>query len=398
MPCNTRHCFAPGVAYVRRAERRAGQNRQVSIPSPVRHVRAPRRERPAASFVRSLPIGDRALHFLREVEQGGLRPVFQPVVALGSGDITGHELLTQRAGGPGLHAAAMFVAAAGVGAGAPLAIRCIEMGIDRYRAATGNARLFVKLPPSGAVLLAASLDGFVDWLRERATAADRVVIELMEYEAADTSTDIETAVLKLRKRGFGIALNSLGAGIGTTRLWLDLQPDYVKLDGYFTQGICRDSRRLRFVESMLRVGEQLGTTLIAHALETEADLRVVRDLGVPLAQGYVIAMPDAEIAECARRRRSSARARRTGRGAARAGDRACQRRHRRSAAGRGRARGAGNARHGTDRALRGTAVAACAGGGRGRAAGRTGASRRRARPGGEVTRFRGVSDASRARC
>jgi EAL domain-containing protein (putative c-di-GMP-specific phosphodiesterase class I)/GGDEF domain-containing protein len=249
----------------------------------------------ASSFVMSLGIGEKPMRFLHDAERMGLQPVFQPVVALASAAVTGHELLTQPFGRADRQAAAMFTAAAGAGASVALAIRCIEIGIDGFRRAQGRSRLFVKLPPAGAVMLAGTLDGFVDWLREGGLPADRVVIELMEYEAADAASDVESAVVRLRNRGFGIALNSLGAGIGTTRLWLDLQPEYVKLDGYFTQGICRDSRRVRFVESMLRVAGQLGTTLIAHALETEADLRVVRDLGVPLAQGFVIARPAPDV-------------------------------------------------------------------------------------------------------
>ncbi len=242
-----------------------------------------------------MPLGDRVLRFLREAEHAGLRPMFQPVVALSDGAIAAHELLTHRAAEGEGRTAALFVAAAGVGAAAVLALRCIEIGIERYRAAGGSGRLFVKLPPAGAVMLAATLDPFLLWLHRRGLSADRVVIELMEYEASDASTDVESAVIQLRAHGFGIALNSLGAGIGTTRLWLDLQPDFVKLDGYFTQGICRDTRRLRFVESMLRVGEQLGTAVVAHGLETDADVRVVRDVGIPLAQGYALAMPAPEV-------------------------------------------------------------------------------------------------------
>jgi diguanylate cyclase (GGDEF)-like protein len=247
------------------------------------------------SVVLAMPLGDRVMRFLREAEHGGLRPMFQPVVALADGAIAAHELLTHRTSEGGARSGALFVAAAGVGAAAVLALRCIEIGLDRYCAAGATGRLFVKLPPAGAVMLAAELDGFLMWMYRRGLTTDRVVIELMEYEASDASTDVESAVIQLRAHGFGIALNSLGAGIGTTRLWLDLQPDYVKLDGYFTQGICRDTRRLRFVESMLRVGEQLGTTVVAHGLETEADVRVVRDVGIPLAQGYALAMPAPEV-------------------------------------------------------------------------------------------------------
>ena len=41
-----------------------------------------------------MPLGDRVLRFLREAEHGGLRPMFQPVVALADGAIPAHELLT----------------------------------------------------------------------------------------------------------------------------------------------------------------------------------------------------------------------------------------------------------------------------------------------------------------
>jgi EAL domain-containing protein (putative c-di-GMP-specific phosphodiesterase class I) len=53
--------------------------------------------------------------------------------------------------------------------------------------------------------------------------------------------------------GFSIALDDLGAGYSSLRLWSELRPDYVKIDRHFIDGIHQDPLKREFVGSILQI-------------------------------------------------------------------------------------------------------------------------------------------------
>ena len=61
----------------------------------------------------------------------------------------------------------------------------------------------------------------------------QVVIELTEQSPTDDFTLLDTALHHYRAMGFSIALDDLGAGYSSLRLWSELRPDYVKIDRHF---------------------------------------------------------------------------------------------------------------------------------------------------------------------
>jgi diguanylate cyclase (GGDEF)-like protein len=60
---------------------------------------------------------------------------------------------------------------------------------------------------------------------------------------------------------------------------------------HFVQGVDRDPIKLQFLKSIQQIAESCGTLVIAEGVETEAELRVVKDIGIVLGQGYFIARP-----------------------------------------------------------------------------------------------------------
>lgn len=69
----------------------------------------------------------------------------------------------------------------------------------------------------------------------------RVVIELTENKPFFDVDGILEALEHFREAGFGIAIDDLGAGFSSLRLWSALLPEIVKLDMHFVQGVHRDS-------------------------------------------------------------------------------------------------------------------------------------------------------------
>ena len=91
--------------------------------------------------------------------------------------------------------------------------------------------------------------------------------------------------------GFSIALDDLGAGYSSLRLWSELRPDYVKIDRHFIDGIHQDAVIREFVGSILKMAEASRAQVIAEGIELPEELAVLAEMGVDLVQGYLLSRP-----------------------------------------------------------------------------------------------------------
>jgi EAL domain-containing protein (putative c-di-GMP-specific phosphodiesterase class I) len=83
----------------------------------------------------------------------------------------------------------------------------------------------------------------------------------------------------------------MGAGYSGLRQITNVHPSYLKLDRSLVSGIDGDGERAALVGALAGYSRQVGCLLLAEGVETEAELREVRRLGVPLVQGFFLARP-----------------------------------------------------------------------------------------------------------
>jgi diguanylate cyclase (GGDEF)-like protein len=131
----------------------------------------------------------------------------------------------------------------------------------------------------------------LDYIQQLGISPDRVVIELTESQPTYDYELLRKAVAHYRTMGFEIAIDDLGEGFSSLRLWSELRPAYVKIDMHFIQGINLDKVKLQFVQSIQQIAQATGTMVIAEGIETHTELLVSRDLGIGCGQGYPIGRP-----------------------------------------------------------------------------------------------------------
>ena len=120
----------------------------------------------------------------------------------------------------------------------------------------------------------------------------RVVIELTESKPIYDYELLREAARHYRGMGFEIAIDDLGEGFSSLRLWSELRPEFVKIDMHFIQGINHDPVKLQFVRSIQMIAECMGSRVIAEGIETPAELNVLKTIGLALGQGFHIARPN----------------------------------------------------------------------------------------------------------
>ena len=231
----------------------------------------------------------------RAIEDGRLFLLCEDVVSVSEpGQVVYRELLVRMRGEDGgLIKPAHFV---------PAAERYFLMSaLDRWVAREALSKL--ALLPAGAqrgVLYAINISGqsisdpeFLDFMTSeiQRTGVDptRLVFELTETTAISRLTDASRFVARLTERGCRFALDDFGVGMSSFSYLKNFPVHFLKIDGSFVRSM-RDSHIDRgMVETINRIGHQLGLKTIAEHVESLDLLEPLKAMGVDWAQGHGIA-------------------------------------------------------------------------------------------------------------
>lgn len=220
-----------------------------------------------------------------------LRAAFQPIVDVETGTVFAYEALVR---GPN-----------GEGAGQVLAQvtdelmyafdQACRVNAIREAAAAGlldtGAKLSINFMPNAIYSPLACIRLTLQTAREVDMPADRLIFEFTENERLDPA-HMRDIVEAYRALGFLTAIDDFGAGFSGLNLLANLATDIVKLDMELVRGIDVSEPRRLIVQALLRLGEDLNRTIFAEGIETEGEVRVLRDLGVRYMQGYYFARPE----------------------------------------------------------------------------------------------------------
>jgi EAL domain-containing protein (putative c-di-GMP-specific phosphodiesterase class I) len=121
--------------------------------------------------------------------------------------------------------------------------------------------------------------------------ASRVVLEITERTSLEGQHDVRYRVAELRELGFKIAIDDLGGGHARMGTFTPLDCDFVKLDMSLVRDIDKHAMKQRLVRSVTELCKDQGTQVVGEGVETEAEAKVLVDLGCDFLQGYLIARP-----------------------------------------------------------------------------------------------------------
>lgn len=251
-----------------------------------RHVRAVRSSSPLLPGRAVTPEDDEGLPTRAEVEDvlahGGVRVALQPVVALDSGRVLGHEALARFGGRVATDR--WFRAAAHHG---------LTTQLERLTVKTALAQL-PSLPAPQFLTVNVSPPAMADPLvRDVLLAADlsRVIVEITEHEAVGDYARARLHLDGLRAAGARVAVDDVGAGFASLRHMRQLRPDVVKLDHSLTRGVEHDGAQRALVAALLRFAREVDVAVIGEGVETAEQAAALQELGVPAGQGWHLGVP-----------------------------------------------------------------------------------------------------------
>lgn len=228
----------------------------------------------------------RVLHFKR------LHAVMQPVFRVSDGALYGFEgLIRGPAGSPLAMPRELFAVAAAAGRRAELELAAARTVCRQFAALELGGRLLLNLSCSAVEAIAREPDGALKALERDDLDPARIIIELTEHESVRDASRFADSLRTLRDAGIGLALDDFGSGHSNLQLWMELRPKLVKLDRVFVHGLAGNGDRFEIVRFMKGLADSFGTLLCAEGVEHASDLAVVRDIGIDLAQGFLLGVP-----------------------------------------------------------------------------------------------------------
>jgi len=231
---------------------------------------------------------------LQEIlEYRALNALFQPIINMKSGEIIGYEGLIRGPSDSPLHSPLnLFKVARENNMTVAVEYLCRQIVLQRFAELKLPGKLFLNVSPECLLQPDVRHGETLDYIQDFGINPKRVIIELTESQPAYDYHLLRKAAMHYRNMGFQIAIDDLGEGFSSLRLWSELRPEYVKIDMHFIQGINKDPVKLQFVQSIQEIAEKTGTLVIAEGIETQAELLLIRDLGIDFGQGYHIARPN----------------------------------------------------------------------------------------------------------
>jgi EAL domain-containing protein (putative c-di-GMP-specific phosphodiesterase class I) len=240
--------------------------------------------------------GEHAAELDRILRLGGIQSVFQPIVALDTGRPVAYEALARGpAGSPLAAPQPLFAAARHSGRLTELDLACQQAALQAARriGLTDPWTVFVNVEPEAAAEAMRIPGG------EPVTPGFpvgetglQVTAELTERSLTADPRQLLDLVGRVRRRGWGIALDDVGADRASLALLPFIQPDVIKLDLRLIQD--RPSAAVAEVFSAVNAeAERSGATVLAEGIESREHLNVALSMGATLGQGWLFGRPAA---------------------------------------------------------------------------------------------------------
>ena len=219
------------------------------------------------------------------MERGELEIVFQPIVELDTRLIVGYEALSRFSSEPERGPEEWFAEAHEVGLGSELELWAIRVACERSHSLPEEMFMAVNVSPATAERpdLLALLAG---------ARVNHVVLEVTEHARVEDYPRFRVAIDRVRELGARLAVDDAGAGFASLRHILELDADFIKLDGSLTRSLEADPRRRSLASALIEFGRESGASVLAEHIESELQLTELRRLGVRYGQGYHLGRPN----------------------------------------------------------------------------------------------------------
>lgn len=135
----------------------------------------------------------------------------------------------------------------------------------------------------------------LELLNETKINKSQFYFELSERHEFASYEDTIHILEQYKGQNFRIAIDDYGSGYSGMQLLYHSEPDIIKIDRFFIDGVHNDQKKKLFAEQIVEMAHLMGIKVVAEGIETERELLFCRDIGCDYLQGYYLACPETDL-------------------------------------------------------------------------------------------------------
>lgn len=235
------------------------------------------------------------------IDDGAFTLHYQPILSLETGETVAAEALLRLTPDEGILMPGDFL---------PCAERSNlirPLGLEVIRRVVAQRADWQRLHPDSTLTVAVNLSAsqaadpdtlavFQESLEQWQLPPSLFSLELTETAIFGSSLDSRAFIEKAREMGVSLCIDDFGVGYSNLQALSRLETQILKIDRSLIQQLPQDDKTREIVGSLAGMSPQLGVRLVAEGIETPEQLEAVRDLGIPLVQGFLLARPQESLA------------------------------------------------------------------------------------------------------
>lgn len=156
-----------------------------------------------------------------------------------------------------------------------------------------NKKVFINFIPTSIYSPEFCLKSTVQLANELGIEPTQFIFEVVESDKVEDIEHLKRILAYYREKGFRYALDDVGEGYSTLEMLDDLQPQYMKLDMKYVQGVAQDSEKQKAARLFLQKAFEVGAVPLAEGIEEIEDFEWLKKEGYLLFQGYLFGKPSA---------------------------------------------------------------------------------------------------------
>jgi diguanylate cyclase (GGDEF)-like protein/PAS domain S-box-containing protein len=131
----------------------------------------------------------------------------------------------------------------------------------------------------------------VETLKASGIQPEQLTLEITESVLMHKMSSVLPTLRELRQLGVSLSIDDFGTGYSSLNYLHTLPIDSLKVDRSFVQRLGEDAESDEIVRTIVMLGHALGKAVFAEGIETESQLRRLRELKCDNAQGYLFSAP-----------------------------------------------------------------------------------------------------------
>jgi len=124
---------------------------------------------------------------------------------------------------------------------------------------------------------------------------DRITFEILESEGIKNYDIVASFIHEIKEYGALVAIDDFGTGYSNFSHIVNLQIDFLKIDGSLIKNIFTDKNSRMVVETIVTFAQKLGIKTIAEFVDSKEIYEYVGEIGIDYSQGFYIAKPQKDI-------------------------------------------------------------------------------------------------------